>query len=110
MKKIGSRAEVYHGNAEKTKGGLTKDDLKINNYGNIVSIKQSNRMGSSNPLRQKGYLQDKNLVNLDQIIKMKPKKFQKKNGHFFRLLNFFLLSSLLYELLIILSNLLVSYL
>lgn len=61
MKKIGSRAEVYHGNAEKTKGGLTKDDLKQNDYGNIVSVKQSNRMlGSANPLRQKGYLQDRN--------------------------------------------------
>ena len=61
MNKIGSRAEVFHGNAEKTKGGLTKTDLKKNIYGNIVSIKQSNRMsGDSNPLRLNGYLQKKN--------------------------------------------------
>ena len=60
-KNIGSRAEVFHGNATKTKGGLTKEDLKLNNYGNIVSIKQSNRMtGDNNPLRKKGYLQTKN--------------------------------------------------
>ena len=61
IKNIGSRAEVFHGNATKTNGGLTQDDLKLNKYGNIVSIKQSERMeGDTNPLRKKGYLQIKN--------------------------------------------------
>ena len=84
MKKIGSRAEVYHGNAEKTKGGLTKDDLKINNYGNIVSIKQSNRMlGSSNPLRQKGYLQDKNSGKFGPNNKNETEEVSKKEWSFF---------------------------
>ena len=36
-KKIGSRAEVFHNNAEKTAGNLMKKDLKKNKYGNIVS-------------------------------------------------------------------------
>lgn len=61
MKNIGTRAEVFHGSALKTKGGLTKDDLKQNQYGYIVSKKQSDRMkGAANPLRQKGLLQKKN--------------------------------------------------
>ena len=33
---IGSRAEVFHGNADKTSGGLTKKDLKMKD-GRIVS-------------------------------------------------------------------------
>ena len=37
IKKIGSRAEVLHGTAEKTSGNLMKKDLKKNKYGNIVS-------------------------------------------------------------------------
>lgn len=41
MKQIGSRAEVMHGNAIKTSGGLTKEKLKYNKYGKIVSIKAS---------------------------------------------------------------------
>jgi len=61
MKNIGSRAEVFHENAKKTKGNLKKKDLKINKYGNIVSKKQSQRMkGKNNPLRKLGYLQYNN--------------------------------------------------
>ena len=41
MKIVGSRAEVWHGVAKKTKGGLTKDDLTQNKYGRIVSKKRS---------------------------------------------------------------------
>ena len=37
IKKIGLRAEVLHGTAEKTSGNLTKNDLKKNKYGSIVS-------------------------------------------------------------------------
>ena len=40
-KKVGSRAEVMHGTAEKTSGGLTKSDLKYNKYGEIVSKRKS---------------------------------------------------------------------
>ena len=34
---VGSRAKVYHGNAKKTTGGLTKSDLTMNSRGDIVS-------------------------------------------------------------------------
>lgn len=42
--KIGSRAKVMHGGAEKTAGGLTKDDLMYNVAGRIVSKKKHHTM------------------------------------------------------------------
>jgi hypothetical protein len=44
--KIGSRRKVWNGTAEKTKGGLTRKDLKQNKYGRIVSVKRSLRGGA----------------------------------------------------------------
>ena len=41
IKRIGSRAEVFHGNALQTSGGLTKDKLSKNKEGRIISIKAS---------------------------------------------------------------------
>lgn len=41
MKTLGSRAEVMHGTAKHTSGGLTKKDLKYNKHGRIVSRKAS---------------------------------------------------------------------
>jgi len=38
---MGSRAQVFHGNADKTTGGLKKGDLKQNENGKIVSKKAS---------------------------------------------------------------------
>jgi L-asparaginase II len=40
MKTVGSRAEVFHGNAKRTSGRLTKDDLMKNAAGRIVSRKK----------------------------------------------------------------------
>ena len=40
-KNVGSRAEVFHGTAAQTSGGLMKKDLKKNKYGRIVSKKAS---------------------------------------------------------------------
>ena len=39
--KVGSRAMVMHGTAERTSGGLTKKDLKKNKQGRIVSVRAS---------------------------------------------------------------------
>ena len=41
MKKYGNRIDVYNGEAEKTRGGLTKDDLMLSKTGKIVSKKKS---------------------------------------------------------------------
>lgn len=37
----GSRAQVLHGKARHTSGGLTASDLAMNNRGRIVSVKKS---------------------------------------------------------------------
>ena len=41
MKTFGSRAQVMHGTAMKTPGGLTKKNLRKNKHGRIVSVKAS---------------------------------------------------------------------
>ena len=41
MQHFGSRAQVMHGNAKQTGGGLKKKDLKYNKHGKIVSKKMS---------------------------------------------------------------------
>lgn len=43
MRMVGSRAEVMHGSAHHTSGGLTRKDLKYNKHGRIVSRKASER-------------------------------------------------------------------
>lgn len=44
IKKVGSRAQVMHGTADHTAGGLKKSDLKMNKWGRIVSRKKSSHM------------------------------------------------------------------
>jgi len=44
MKTVGSRAQVMHGNAQKTSGGLSKGDLKYNialKPGDVVVVPES---------------------------------------------------------------------
>jgi hypothetical protein len=57
--RIGSRAQVMHGTAHHTAGGLTKKALKVNKYGRIVSVRKSALA------KKKGTL----------------KKWEKKTGH-----------------------------
>ena len=47
---IGSRAQVMHGTAKKTGGGLRKKDLKYNKHGKIVSKKASKTAKKNNNL------------------------------------------------------------
>ena len=42
--RVGSRAKVMHGGAEKTVGGLRKEDLMYNSAGRIVSKTKSQNM------------------------------------------------------------------
>ena len=55
MKAEGSRAEVYHGNAKHTSGGLEKSDLKMNKRGEIVSVKASAMATKNKRLEKAGY-------------------------------------------------------
>jgi hypothetical protein len=52
---IGSRAEVWHGNAYKTAGGLIKKDLFKNKHGHIVSLKKSKTAKKDMRLLKHGY-------------------------------------------------------
>jgi hypothetical protein len=55
-KSIGSRAQVMHGNANKTSGGLTKKQLKYNKQGKIVSRKASALAKKNNRLVKAGFI------------------------------------------------------
>jgi len=59
MKTFGSRAEVFHGNAKKTSGGLTKSDLIKNKHGEIVSRKKSLQAKKEKRLEKAGYFTQK---------------------------------------------------
>ena len=52
----GSRAQVMHGTAKKTSGGLTKSQLKYNKQGKIVSKKASALAKKNNRLVKAGYV------------------------------------------------------
>lgn len=52
---VGSRAEVFHGSAKHTSGGLTKGDLMKNKHGRIVSRKKHNTAKKDNRLVKAGY-------------------------------------------------------
>jgi hypothetical protein len=56
---IGSKAQVYHGTAKHTSGGLTKRDLMQNKRGRIIS-KKKHALGMKNKkfLKKDGYLGD----------------------------------------------------
>jgi len=58
---IGSRAQVWHGTAKKTSGGLTKSHLMMNKHGRIVSrrkhltAKKEKRLVKAGFLTKKGH-------------------------------------------------------
>ncbi len=70
MKTVGTRAEVMHGTAKHTSGGLTKKDLKYNKNGRIVSVKMSNRAKKEKRLEKAGF----------KPVKGKFKLFKKSDG------------------------------
>jgi hypothetical protein len=52
---VGSRAQVMHGTAHHTSGGLTKSELKYNKHGRIVSRKKSMKAKKEKRLEKAGY-------------------------------------------------------
>ncbi len=52
---VGTRSQVWCKNAHHTSGGLTKNDLKRNKQGKIVSKKASASAKKSNNLTKNGY-------------------------------------------------------
>jgi len=60
MQTIGTRAQVWHGTAKKTSGGLTKTNLMKNKHGRIVSKKKhASGKKTIKYLRKLGYVAKK---------------------------------------------------
>ena len=80
MLTFGSRAEVWHGNAKKTTGGLSKNDLIKNKHGEIVSKKKHHTAKKEKRLEKAGYFTQKGkfgYVNRDKKSKSKTRKSKK---------------------------------
>jgi len=76
-KTIGSRAEVMHGTAKHTSGGLTKGDLKYNKWGRIVSVKKSQKAKKENRLVKLGFKTQKGKFG---VVKKNKTRKNKKGG------------------------------
>ena len=73
---VGSRAQVWHGTAYKTSGGLTKNDLMMNKHGRIVSRAKSATAKKEKRLEKAGYFTKKGTFGAIQK-KGKSKKSKK---------------------------------
>jgi hypothetical protein len=56
---VGSRAQVFHGNADETSGGLEKKDLMKNKHGRIVSVRKHKTAKKEKRLEKAGYFTKK---------------------------------------------------
>jgi hypothetical protein len=74
---IGSRAEVWHGTAKHTSGGLTKTHLMKNKSGRIVSRKKHFSAKRENRLVKAGYKTKKGHFG---FVKTGSKKHGRKHG------------------------------
>ena len=81
LRTFGSRAEVFHGNAKKTTGGLTKKDLMKNKHGAIVSRKKHLTAKKEKRLEKAGYKPKKGkFVVMRKSLKNKsPKRKTRKS-------------------------------
>jgi len=78
MKTFGSRAEVFHGTAKKTSGGLEKRDLLKNKHGEIVSRKKHLTAKKEKRLEKFGYFAKKGKFGyVRKESKSKSKKSRK---------------------------------
>jgi predicted Zn-dependent protease len=69
MLRVGSRAQVMHGNAKMTGGGLKKKDLKYNKQGKIVSKEMSTRAKKEKRLQKAGYTTKKGQFGAVRIMR-----------------------------------------
>lgn len=77
---VGSRRQVFNGNAKHTSGGLKKSDLFQDKYGNIKSRKASNKAKRSKNLKKAGYTTVKGQFGAVKISDVKKKSGSKKRG------------------------------
>lgn len=77
MDAVGSRAQVWHGKAHHTSGGLHKRDLKMNKHGRIVSVKKSASAKRDKRLEKAGYFTKKGHFG---FVKKDVKKTKRRKG------------------------------
>ena len=73
----GTRAQVWHGTAKKTSGGLTKTALMMNKHGRIVSRKKHNTAKKEKRLVKAGFLTKKGHFG---FIKKGTRKHRSRKG------------------------------
>jgi hypothetical protein len=71
---VGTRAQVWHGTARKTSGGLTKNDLMKNKAGRIVSKAKHNTAKREMRLVKYGYGTKKGEFGMVKLGKTKGRK------------------------------------
>jgi hypothetical protein len=77
MKTFGSRAEVFHGTAKKTSGGLEKKDLIQNKHGELVSRKKHFTAKKEKRLEKYGFFTQKGKFGYVKKDSKKGRKSQK---------------------------------
>ena len=80
VKASGSRAEVMHGNAKHTSGGLEKKDLMMNKRGRIVSRKKSKTAKKMKRLEKAGFKAKKGTFTLFKKSDGKTRRKRKGGG------------------------------
>ncbi len=78
MQTTGSRAQVWHGTAKKTSGGLPKKDLFQDKYGNIKSRKASAKAKRNKNLKKAGWTVKKGQFGAVRVEDAKKKSGTKK--------------------------------
>jgi len=78
---IGTRAQVWHGTAYKTTGGLTRSDIMKNKSGRIVSKAKHNSAKREKRLVKAGYLTKKGHFGFIKSGKTMKHKGGKKRHH-----------------------------
>ncbi len=80
---VGSKAQVWHGTADKTSGGLTKKDLMKNKHGRIISRRKHalGQKSAKKHLFAAGYKPKKGTFKL--FRKGAGKKTRKQRGGFY---------------------------
>jgi hypothetical protein len=75
----GSRAQVHHGTAYKTRGGLTKEKLLMNKHGRIVSRKKHATAKKEKRLEKHGFFAKKGVFGMVRKNGASPKRSRKRS-------------------------------
>lgn len=75
---VGSRAEVFHGTAKHTSGGLEKKDLLKNKWGRIVSAKKHKTAKKEKRLQKAGFFAKKGEFGVVKRKTVRKRKTGKK--------------------------------